>query len=145
MNENQSANELIPELIKDSKEFAKSLNARIKVNGIFNEFNANTNQNFHKFVNMSNTRYKSVKSSNRLENVLRSQKQLYFNIADQMNEDKALNNLQEIEQEKKKLNTNLDAKKTKELNKKAKKMLDIEETWYLYTYRIKEYEVLEKD
>ena len=34
--------------------------------------------------------------------------------------------------------------KTKELNKKAKKMLDIEETWHLYTYRIKEYEVLEK-
>ena len=122
MNENQSANELIPELIKDSKEFTKSLNARIKVNGIFNEFNANTNQNFHKFVNMSNTRYKSVKSGNRLENVLRSQKQLYFNIADQMNEDKALNNLQEIEQEKKKLNTNLDAKKTKELNKLRDKL-----------------------
>ena len=34
--------------------------------------------------------------------------------------------------------------KTKELNKKAKKMLDIEETWHLYTYRVKEYEVLEK-
>ena len=122
MNENQSANELIPQLIQDSKEFAKSLNARIKVNGIFNEFNENTNQNFHKFVKMSNTRYKSVKSGNRLENVLRSQKQLYFNIADQLNEDKALNNLQEIEQEKKKLNTNLDAKKTKELNKLRDKL-----------------------
>ena len=122
MNENQSANELIPQLIQDSKEFAKSLNARIKVNGIFNEFNENTNQNFHKFVKMSNTRYKSVKSGNRLENVLRSQKQLYFNIADQLNEDKALNNLQEIEQEKKKLNTNLDAKKSKELNKLRDKL-----------------------
>ena len=122
MNENQSANELIPQLIQDSKEFAKSLNARIKVNGIFNEFNENTNQNFHKFVKMSNTRYKSVKSGNRLENVLRSQKQLYFNIADQLNEDKALNNLQEIEQEKKKLNTNLDVKKSKELNKLRDKL-----------------------
>ena len=67
----QQANELIPQLLTGSKEFTRSLNNRLKVNSIFNEYDVNVNQKFNQYVNMSNVRYKSVKSGNRLENILR--------------------------------------------------------------------------
>ena len=34
----QQANELIPQLLTGSKEFTRSLNNRLKVNSIFNEY-----------------------------------------------------------------------------------------------------------
>lgn len=116
MNDIPSPNEIIPQLITYSENFTRNMSNRIKVNGIFNEFEENTNRKFNKFVALSNSRYKSVKSGNRLENILTSQKKTYLNIADQINEDDILNNLDKIDEEKKKLNHVFGIKKQKELN-----------------------------
>ena len=111
----QQANELIPQLLTNSKEFTKSLNNRLKVNSIFNEYDVNINKKFSQYVNMSNLRYKSVKSGNRLENILRIQKKSYIDLAEKINENDVVKNYDEIEDEKKKLEKNNNKKKYKEL------------------------------
>ena len=111
----QQANELIPQLLTGSKEFTRSLNNRLKVNSIFNEYDVNVNQKFNQYVNMSNVRYKSVKSGNRLENILRIQKRSYIDLAEKINENDVVKNIDEIEDEKKKLEKINNNKKYKEL------------------------------
>ena len=111
----QQANELIPQLLAGSKEFTRSLNNRLKVNSIFNEYDVNVNQKFNQYVNMSNVRYKSVKSGNRLENILRIQKRSYIDLAEKINENDVVKNIDEIEDEKKKLEKINNNKKYKEL------------------------------
>ena len=118
----QKANELIPQLLTNSKEFTRSLNNRIKVNSIFNEYDVNINKKFSKYVNMSNLRYKSVKSGNRLENILRIQKKSYIDLAEKINENDVVKNYEEIEDEKKKLEKNNNQKKYKELADIRKKL-----------------------
>ena len=118
----EKANELIPQLLTNSKEFTRSLNNRIKVNSIFNEYDVNINKKFSKYVNMSNLRYKSVKSGNRLENILRIQKKSYIDLAEKINENDVVKNYEEIEDEKKKLEKNNNQKKYKELADIRKKL-----------------------
>ena len=64
---------------------------------------------------MSNVRYKSVKSGNRLENILRIQKRSYIDLAEKINENDVVKNIDEIEDEKKKLEKINNNKKYKEL------------------------------
>ena len=63
----ENLNDLVPELLGKTRECAKNLQDRVKINGIFSEFDAYTHENFQKFIDMSHQRYKSIKSGNHLE------------------------------------------------------------------------------
>ena len=111
MEENQNNNEefdpdnindLVPSLLGKTEECSKNLSDRVKINGIFSEFDAYIHQNFQKFIQMSQQRYKSIKSGNRLEKKLLSQRQEYADISEQILNNYFYNN-NEIEKESKKL------------------------------------------
>ena len=111
MEENQNNNEefdpdnindLVPSLLGKTEECSKNLSDRVKINGIFSEFDAYIHQNFQKFIQMSQQRYKSIKSGNRLEKKLLSQRPEYADISEQILNNYFYNN-NEIEKESKKL------------------------------------------
>ena len=98
----ENLNDLVPELLGKISECAKNLRDRVKINGIFSEFDLNTHENFQKFIDMSQQRYKSIKSGNNLEKKLRSQKNEYNEISSKILSNRFYNN-KEIEKEQKKL------------------------------------------
>ena len=98
----ENLNDLVPELLGKTRECAKNLQDRVKINGIFSEFDAYTHENFQKFIDMSQQRYKSIKSGNHLEKKLESQKLEYNDISSQILSNRFYNN-NEIERESKKL------------------------------------------
>lgn len=112
----ESPNLIIPKLIKGSQDYTFNMNNRLRVNSIFSEFDQIANNTFGQFVDMSNSRYKSVKCGNGLENILLHQRKKYTNIAEQVNEDDIYINNNEIDKERKKLLINTGVKKTKELH-----------------------------
>ena len=63
----ENINDLVPSLLGKTEECSKNLGDRVKINSIFSEFEAYTHENFKKFIEMSQQRYKSVKSGNHLE------------------------------------------------------------------------------
>ena len=98
----ENLNNLVPELLGKTRECAKNLEDRVKINGIFSEFDAYTHENFQKFIDMSQQRYKSIKSGNHLERKLQNQKPEYNDISSQILSNRFYNN-NEIEIESKKL------------------------------------------
>ena len=98
----ENLNDLIPELLGKTRECANNLQDRVKINGIFSEFDAYTHDNFQKFIDMSQQRYKSIKSGNHLKKKLESQKIEYNDISNQILSNRFYNN-NEIERESKKL------------------------------------------
>ena len=110
----ENLNNLVPELLDKTRECAKNLQDRVKINGIFSEFDAYTHENFQKFIDMSQQRYKSIKSGNHLEQKLQNQKSEYNDISSQILSNRFYNN-NEIELVSKKL---LKKMNQKESNKK---------------------------
>ena len=98
----ENLNSLVPELLGKTQECAQNLQDRVKINGIFSEFDAYTHGNFQKFIDMSQQRYKSIKSGNHLEKKLESQKVEYNDLSSQILANRFYNN-NEIEKESKKL------------------------------------------
>jgi len=100
--EKENINILVPALLGKTQEYSKNLSDRVKINGIFSEFDAYTHENFQKFIKMSEQRYKSIKSGNHLQKKLLSQRQEYNDIAAQILNNHFYNN-NDIEKESKKL------------------------------------------
>ncbi len=87
---------------------------RVKVNSIFNEFDAYAHNQFTKFVQMSQQRYKWLKSGNSLDNILANQRQEYKDLSSGILENNFyLNN--DIEKESKKLYRKVPQKLNQEL------------------------------
>ena len=98
----ENINDLVEELLGKTSVCGKNLHDRVKINGIFSEFDSYTHENFQKFIDMSQQRYKSIKSGNHLERKLLSQKNEYNDISSQILLNRFYNN-NEIESESKKL------------------------------------------
>jgi hypothetical protein len=108
-------NKLIPDLITNFKDYDKNLSNRIKVDNLFMSFNDDANRNFNKFVDLSNKRYKSIKSGNTLSNILGKQMPTYNKLNKEIN-DNEIYSTTELEEDKKKLGKSVNKFKSKELN-----------------------------
>ena len=116
----EDINDLVPALLGKTEECSKNLSDRVKINNIFSEFDAYTHANFQKFIQMSQQRYKSIKSGNHLEKKLLSQRPEYEDMSNQILHNYFYNN-DVIEKESKKLlkkmNKNQNNKEINDLRK----------------------------
>ena len=109
-----TANDLIPELLDKLSNYTDKFKDRIKVDSIFNEFDESARGELNKFIKMSQTRYKSVKSGNSLQNLYNNQKSKYDKLTNNILKD-VFYNTNEIEIENKKLLKKPDKKNNQEL------------------------------
>lgn len=109
-----TTNILVPKLLDKTSLYANNLTTRIKIDGIFNEFDESANVNFKKFIKLSQQRYKSVKSGTHLNNILNNQKQEIKELSDNILTNKFYNN-NEIEKESKKLLKKMGIKENQDL------------------------------
>ena len=109
------ANLLIPELITNFKDYDKNFTNRIKVDNLLMSFNDDANRNFTKFVDLSNKRYKSIKSGNTLNNILGKQMPTYNKLNKEINNNEIYSTT-ELEEDKKKLGKSVNKFKSKQLN-----------------------------
>ena len=109
-----TTNILVPKLLDKTSLYANNLKNRIKIDGIFNEFDESANVNFKKFIKLSQQRYKSVKSGTHLNNILNNQKQEIKELFDNILTNKFYNN-NEIEKESKKLLKKMGVKENQDL------------------------------
>lgn len=119
----EDINDLVPALLGKTRECSKNLSDRVKINSIFSEFDAYTHENFQKFIQMSQQRYKSIKSGNHLEKKLLSQRPEYDDITLQILNNQLYNN-DEIEKESKKLLKKMNkVKNNKEISELRKNII----------------------
>ncbi len=109
-----SANDLIPQLLDKFTYYTDKFKDRIKVDSIFSEFNDTARIELNKFIKMSQTRYKGVKSGNNLENMLLYQKPKFNKLTNNILSD-IFYNTNEIEAENKKLLKKPNKKNNQEL------------------------------
>ena len=109
------ANLLIPELITNFKDYDKNFTNRIKVDNLLMSFNDDANRNFTKFVDLSNKRYKSIKSGNTLNNILGKQMPTYNKLNKEINNNEIYSTT-DLEEDKKKLGKSVNKFKSKQLN-----------------------------
>lgn len=108
-------NVLIPQLITNFTDYNKNLSNRIKVDTLFMSFNEEANKNFNKFVELSNNRYKSIKSGNTLNNIIGKQMPTFKKI----NKEVRLNEVYsttDLDEDKRKLGKSVNKYKTQQLN-----------------------------
>lgn len=117
----KSTNDLIPILISKFDNQAKNMKNRIKINSIFAEFDKKTRNQLNEFIQMSQNRYKGVKSGNELQNIITNQKIIYHRLSDKILND-YFYGTQEIDIENKKLFKKSDMKKNNEINEIRKKI-----------------------
>ena len=117
-----SSNVLVPKLLDKINNYANSLRRRIKVDGIFNEFEISANTNFKKFIKLSDERYKSVKSGESIDNILKQQQPEYSELSNNILLNKFYNNT-EIENEAQKLLKKFNRKENQELYKLRKEIM----------------------
>ena len=119
----ENINNLVPALLGKTEECSKNLSDRVKINGIFSEFEAYTHENFQQFIKMSQQRYKSIKSGNHLQKKIISQRPEYDDISNQIFHNQFYNN-NEIEKEGKKLLKKMNKKEdNKEISKLRKNII----------------------
>ena len=109
-----TANDLIPQLLEKFTYYTDKFKDRIKVDSIFSEFNDTARIELNKFIKMSQTRYKGVKSGNSLQNLYNNQKSKYEKLTNNILKD-IFYNTNEIEIENKKLFKKPDKKNNQEL------------------------------
>ena len=109
-----TANDLIPQLLEKFTYYTDKFKDRIKVDSIFSEFNDTARIELNKFIKMSQTRYKGVKSGNNLENTLLHQKPKFNKLTNNILSD-IFYNTNEIEAENKKLLKKPNKKNNQEL------------------------------
>ena len=138
MKNKDNINSLMNSLVKSFKDIDKTMKNKIRVNSIFSSLDENTNKNFNKLINLSDLRYKSVKSGIRLNNILSIQKPKYENLIEELKNDK-LYSTNDLDSEKKKLFINSFRYKTKEINdirNKLKASLRLKQ--HINNYQMKE-------
>ena len=118
----KSSYEFIPDLIDNEKIYSNKLKDRVKVNGIFNEIDLSANCNLKKFIQMSNSRYKNIKSGVSINNFLERQKGEYEDISNKILENN-LYNTNEVENEAEKLHKKVGKKECKNLFKLRQSIL----------------------
>ena len=109
----KTANDLVPVLLEKSGILSQQMRDRIKVNGIYNEFDEKSTSFLKKYIEMSNKRYKGVKTGNNLETVLVNQRLDYDQLSDQIFKDKFFTNPL-VENEVKKLELRVPNKENKD-------------------------------
>ena len=109
-----TTNILVPKLLDKTTIYANNIKTRVKIDNIFNEFDDNAHINFKKFIQLSDQRYKSVKSGTSLNNILENQKPEYNELSNKILTNKFYNN-DEIELESKKLLIKMGIKENQDL------------------------------
>ena len=117
-----TANILVPRLLDKINNYSNNLKNRVKIDGIFSEFDDSANANFKKFIKLSEQRYKSVKSGTHLNNILENQRPEYQELSTQILTNKFYNN-DDIELESKKLLKKMDIKENQDLFKLRKDII----------------------
>ena len=87
-----TTNILVPRLLDKTNIYANNLKNRIKIDGIFSEFDDSANVNFKKFIKLSEKRYKSVKSGTHLNNIIENQEQEIKELSNNILANKFYNN-----------------------------------------------------
>ena len=114
MEKNNKLINLISSLIKSFKDYDKNLKKRFKVDTIFLGFEENANKNLSKLINLSDSRYKSVKYGIKLNSILNNQKCKYKDLNEGIKNDK-LYSSNILEPEKSKLFKSVVSFKNKEI------------------------------
>ena len=109
-----TTNILVPKLLDKTSHYANNLKNRIKIDGIFSEFDDSANINFKKFIKLSEQRYKSIKSGTHLNNILDSQDEERKELSENILSNKFYNN-NDIEKESKKLLKKMGIKENQDL------------------------------
>ena len=109
-----TTNTLVPKLLDKTSLYANNLKNRIKIDGIFSEFDDSANINFKKFIKLSEQRYKSVKSGTHLNNILENQDEEIKELSENILSNKFYNN-NDIEKESKKLLKKMGIKENQDL------------------------------
>ena len=117
----KSINDLIDSLVKSFKDYDESLKNKLRANNLFSSLDENTNKNFNKLINLSDLRYKSVKSGVKLNNILRQQKPKYEDLIEELKNDK-LYSTNNLDSEKAKLFKSSVIYKNKEILKIRNKL-----------------------
>ena len=114
--------EFIDDFLNNEKIYSKKLKERVKVNGIFNEINISANNTLKKFIDMSHTRYKNIKSGIPIKSFLLKQQKEYEELSNKIL-DNNLYQTNDIENEAQKLYKKVGKKECKEINKLRKNIL----------------------
>ncbi len=117
-----TTNILVPKLLDKTSLYSNNLKNRIKIDGIFSQFDDNANINFKKFIKLSEQRYKSVKSGTHLNNIIKNQKDEIRELSSYILSNKFYNN-NEIEKESKKLLKKMGIKENQDLYKIRKDII----------------------
>jgi len=88
MEKNNELNDLINSLITSFKDYDKNLKKRFKVDSIFLGFDENADKILKKIINLSDSRYKSVKFGIKLNNIINQQKGKYETLIEGIKTDK---------------------------------------------------------
>ena len=104
-------NELIPELLQKSKDIIKNINNRIKVNEMIDEFNTDANKDLKRLISLSTRRYKGTKTGNKVSSIIKSQEPEVQEFIEKIKKDDIYINTKEINEEKEKLNKNINKQK----------------------------------
>ena len=118
-----SSYDFVRELINNEKIYSKKLKDRVKVNEIFNEIDISVNNNLKKFIQMSESRYKNIKSGISINDFLIKQKGAYEELSNKI----LANNLyktNDIENEVQKLHKKVGTKERKEIYKIRKYIIN---------------------
>jgi hypothetical protein len=88
MEKSNELNDLINSLIASFKDYDKNLKKRFKVDSIFLGFDVNADKILKKIINLSDSRYKSVKFGIKLNNIINQQKDKYETLIEGIKTDK---------------------------------------------------------
>ena len=113
----------IDDLIDNEKKYSKKLNERVKVNEMFNEINISANNTLKKFIDMSHSRYKNIKSGIPINSYLLKQQKEYEDLSSKIL-DNNLYQSNDIENEAQKLYKKIGKKECKELYKLRKSIIN---------------------
>lgn len=110
----KNANLLIPSLISLFKDYNNNLRIRLKADTLFLSFDEKSKKLFNKFINLSNDRFKLMKSGGKLNHILLNQKQNYSKLNNDIQND-LLFNTNYSSAERKKLVKSVNIFKSKEI------------------------------
>ena len=119
----KTANDLIPELILKINKYSSKLKERVKLYSIFREFDAYAHVNLQNFIQLSDKRYRSIKSGNTLHNVLNNQKKTYNELSNKILTNDLYND-KNIEMEEENLCKKTNHKDNKELYQIRRDIID---------------------
>lgn len=119
----KTANLLIPSLISLINDYNTNLRTRIKADSLFLSFDERAKKTFNKFINLSNDRFKLMKSGGKLNHIISNQKQNYSKLNKDIENDLLFNtNYTNIE--RKKLIKSVNELKSKEILNVRDKLLE---------------------